>query len=1008
MQWRGAPKLFSVLPLLALPLFAQSTQPPVSDEDTLWDALAKTPTDSTPTPINVTPLLERVPLGPVPGFSLATPPRIQANTDDVFIKRKPKPRAVFGEFGAWIERLRKETGTKVDIKGQSLFSFRADSISGNSQSFLSDRYLGRGSNGFYNDTSVDVDATVFRHFRYKTVLNNNILNNPNDPNYNRSLLEYRTGKMLVEYGDINAGFQGNGLIDFNRFLNGVQYTQDWTRQFKTQLLYSRTRAETRTITINGNGSVGPYYVYAGQIVDGSVRVRVNEIDKVLGKDYTLDQYTGELRFLNGQVILPSDTIAVTFETIGFNQSSGNIYGMRTEFKPSTKVNLGMTYVAQTSNVRDTLQTRTQQFFGFGTPAAAYILDAPIDLTRPLTVQVGGLPLQRGIDFLVDPNLTNQIRIINAVPTSTIIQVTYTPLNVNPTPGNRNVVGFDSKINLGGYGMLRTDLALSGLDVQGSNFAGSAWQMRADLNLLRPRVLSEKEGNRFQPTLRAGLGYRSVSPTFSSIQTPGFNRNEKAVDFLADYQPSRQWRLNFNIQNAKRPSYASTNGQVSNFTIRSNGDDDYDQFSYGIVHDFRKGSVSLTRNSLGTRFLTGGNSTNDTDALNANYNTGRLSLDFALNSVQSNTQALQSTSGSSTPTTIGAKNSTTGSRFGLSWQTSSWLVLSSSFSNNDIRSQSATTDTHYTARDSEIRARFTLKNNIRLNYAYLLSDTGNSGTGSQTNNNGTGGTGGGTNLPPTRQSSGFTTNSTSSFLGGGSNFNLGGFGSYSGFLGNSGNSGYGASSFGGKSNGHRIGVEYQVRSINAALNYDHASSVGEYQFNSSRNNVSMNFGWQPTERMRLDMTIGLQNIAYNGGIGGSKGTTFSLGFSGRPFGKKLNISLDWLSVRTSSQIQFSGVSGTGGAQSPTDTSTNLSSLRGRLEYPVARRWTLFSEFLQSTTAGYLGGRELNLRLGADYSLNQLLRFSVGWQSNSRTNADPANSAFNYNVSTILAELGFNFR
>src|SRR5581483_747138 len=106
-------------------------------------------------------------------------------------------------------------------------------------------------------------------------------------------------------------------------LRGMQITSQWAPQFKSTLLYSQTKAETRTITIPGNNSSGPYYVYAGQIVEGSDQVRVDNRAMVRGKDYTLDTFTGELNFLSnpgngnpsGSVIRASQTIAITFETM---------------------------------------------------------------------------------------------------------------------------------------------------------------------------------------------------------------------------------------------------------------------------------------------------------------------------------------------------------------------------------------------------------------------------------------------------------------------------------------------------------------------------------------------------------------------------------------------------------------------------------------------------------------------------------------------------------------------
>src|SRR5207244_10379253 len=112
-----------------------------------------------------------------------------------------------------------------------------------------------------------------------------------------------------------------------------------------------------------------------------------------------------------------------------------IYGIRTDFIPRSGMHLGLTYVTQQARGSNGLQTHTQQYYGHVDPGEAYVLDAPVDPTKPIIVQVGGVPLVKGVDYVVDPNLTNQIRLKQSVPQNVTVQVQYVPLNISPTPGN---------------------------------------------------------------------------------------------------------------------------------------------------------------------------------------------------------------------------------------------------------------------------------------------------------------------------------------------------------------------------------------------------------------------------------------------------------------------------------------------------------------------------------------------------------------------------------------------
>ena len=248
----------------AIPVSTMLPVTAVAPTPSLWDVLSRTST-LTPEVAAVAQPLEivRRPLGPVPGFTLPT-------TDTA--AKKTKRGGFLGSIGDWVGRMETMTGSKVKATGNSTVTFRKDDISGSSTAYTSDQYLGQGSNGVYTNTDLSIDATLFRWLTYSTRITNSPFSNPAD---NRVKLDYNTKKVRVEYGDFSTGFSGNSLVDFNRYLHGIKLHNQWSSKFSTTLLYSQTKATPTTMVITGNNSTGPYYVYAGQIVDGSVQVRVD-------------------------------------------------------------------------------------------------------------------------------------------------------------------------------------------------------------------------------------------------------------------------------------------------------------------------------------------------------------------------------------------------------------------------------------------------------------------------------------------------------------------------------------------------------------------------------------------------------------------------------------------------------------------------------------------------------------------------------------------------------------
>ncbi len=1010
--------VFLCLALFALESAASSAH--AADGDSLWDLLSRTdhtalePSRQMAQPFDGSQASRRS-LGPVPGFTL--PLNQEAENDQIFNRPKRKKSGMFGGIGDWFSRLEQKTGSRVSASGHQTLSFRYDSISGSQNSYQDSQYNGQGSNGIYNDTQLDVDATFFNALHYHTQISNSPYRNAND---NRVKLDYSTKKVRVEWGDFTPTMAGNSLVDFNRSLHGIQLTNHWSSNLKSTMLYSKTTAETRTIVIAGNGSTGPYYVYAGQIVDGSAHVRVDNKDLIQGadKDYTLDLYTGQLNFTHGNVILPSSSIAVSFEALDYSASKGTIYGARTEFIPNHNASFGLTYLTQTSAAGGVSPQRTEQLHGFGVPNF-YSTAAPIDLSKPLVISIDGRLLGPA-EYTVDRTTlyTNRIFLIAGVPAVSIVQIQYYPYNPNPTPGDRNIVGLDGRFLLGKIGSVSLESAFSGLTLTGKDYSGQALQMIASLNPFK--------------NFHTRLTVKDVSPSFSSIQSPGFNQNEKSVTLDGEFQATKRMDLTFNVEKAKRPSYNSTST-----TLGSAGNDDYNQYSLGANYRLNTAaSLSLNRTSLGTNYILGGNSKNTSDTLSLNYTKGQLNMQAALannvSSVASSYSQLGLTNVTGSPNAlVGSNSSTQSKRISTQWQPLKWLTLGGSYSDNAIRSNNTGSTLNTDARDTAFDADFRLIRNVHLHYNYDLSDTGNANalvtttTGGTTTTTTTGGTIvnpgrfaflASQGFPFTRDVTGTVTGTTlgvGTLGGGGVNNGLGGAGNFSGGFTSGVSNLYGATSFGGRSATNRVNVDYNPRpGMQVGFHVNQSSSLGDYQYNSNSNGMGFNFNWDLSKRIRLNAIYELQKLSYTNTPGGSNTNTSVLSLSGRPFGGKLEVEFGYQSSNTNSAFNTAATTGvTNGLL--TNTSTDLTALRLGLSYRISKRQSLFTEMTNSLSSGYYANTESYLSFGMDYDLTQQLGFRFGWQFRNRSYANVgasttvSTSNLNYSANSLLAEFNLHF-
>lgn len=919
----------------------------------------------------------------------------------------------------WLQDLGSRTRSDLKITGQHNLRYHMESIDGSRDSYANQTYFGRPAMGGYADTDVTISGKLFGLVTFETRYTDSLYGMPYE---NRLKLGYATREFSLEAGDIQAGVTGNSLLDFNRALRGITLSTTAVKGLKLSTLYTEEKAQTRTIVINGANRSGPYYVFAGQVVDGSARVRVNNRELVLGQDYTLDPYTGELNFLNGLIVGELDTIAVTFETYGYNQSPGLLTGWRADVTAIRPLRVGLTYLAQESRRgRSGPATRTEQFYGYNSATTPYVLDMPVEVNlirdeegkiigctpvHPMTVTVSGLPQIYGTDYVLDPLLPNRVYFKMAIPSTQIIKITYTPASSETVVGDRSVYGLDINAPLGKLGSITAEMASSSYQLSGKSVDAGAWQIRSDMKFAGDR-------------LKLNWTLKNIGSDFMAIQSPGFRRNERGLSLTADYQPGSKARFNATFERSRRPAYSYAIPYSGSTSTGSVGQDDFNQITLrGNWQLGKAGTLSLLHNDMRTTMGLGGRSSHVSDTLAYQQTFGQLSFEGSVSRQSASTTARLYTSGTSTdPQATSYSNDALNTRMSARWRLGERLSLDGAFT---LSRMTGSGGKRNTAQDVSLNARTMPMKNLTLTLGYQYQTSGGYSLFSSYEGGTYGSTYGGyaPSDASTRQagSIGYMGSGLTGYYGGGVNSGLGGYGNYSGGLG-SGIYGLGAASFGGNSRGFTFTANYQPwQTLTIDLNYISGSSVGDYLFNSRRSGVNVNVAYNPGQRLSLYGGAMIQSVSYIGSGGGTTSTTFYLNAQAQPWGKlRTMANVNFMRSSTKTDTDNSGSTGGSGGYYGGgygsyfgSGSTNLSSYGLRLEYPVWTASNLFLQWESADSTGYLASTQRGLSFGLVFDLGNNAQFQLGWRDQRYTSRTTATIGdYSYRVRSLDADLGIRF-
>ncbi|MBI2843855.1 MAG: hypothetical protein HYX78_10685 [Armatimonadetes bacterium] len=815
---------------------------------------------------------------------------------------------VVGCVPCWADSTIGKIYDRLDFSGSKTYSLQSISVDGNRDMFFDDNY--GFSPRYRNETNLTVTGNIITGLSVTATLSNNRWN-PNDRNV---ALNYNRGRTKASLGDITASLTGNDLISFSKRLRGATVSRDFGFATVTALA-SRTKAATKTVTLTGNNTPGPYYLGASQIVDGSERVKIDEqeirrSDESGRSNYTLDTYAGYLTFKDGLIVSSTSTVTVSFETQSYNSNPGTIWGFRSDVPVGKKTGIGLTYINQASN-RESNQQRqiTEDFHGNNSLSFPYEM-LYIPLEGSVIVKVDGVVQPPGTYSVNYP--LHYIMFPRPIPFNSTVLVTYIPKPQNEVSGDRSVMGVDMKMKVSDNLTLTGEMAKSTRDYTGQNSGGAATSLKA-------------VGKYGKLDLTANV--RSIDRSFAPIETAGFFRSERGANLDLKYSFNSDLKAFTRLERFKRPDYRSFNSSAS-----ASGTLTTTQSVSGFEWKRAKlPQVRLTRTSIDSSNGSGWEDSLASTALSVYWESGRFGANGEISRQERGVNSLSLSDGSN----IFTNSTSNTSRIALRYNPGNRMSLNADLSSSKISGGNGpSTD----AKNYQLSARFAPARTVHLSANYRVSDSG------------------GRYFSP---------------YGGG----IGGIGIGTGFGAGYPTSGY-VPSYGMKSITRSLNVDWTPStrlSFNTGYNYSLYS--GDNTTNTSTTGMDFGFSFTPSD---LFSFRGLFNV-QDGSFTGSGGDMSSrIGFLSASIGplKKFRLDLNYQKMLSGTTLPSTMLTGLFNPYQ--DTSVDMQSLSARLAREIGGGRNVFTEYSTSAVTGMIGNTKSVFAVGMEYPLNEILGLTVDWR------------------------------
>ncbi len=590
----------------------------------------------------------------------------------------------------WFKWLDKNALKRIQITGNRRLGYHTHRVTGDNEAFNNLNYSGQGSRRFTDFGQVHIEGRrVFDLFNFSaTILDSRFT----DPQGQKFSLDYTKKAWTVNLGDINGRLLNtNPYASFNKSIRGASVEYKLNR-FHARTLYSESKGSARTVSLGGNNSAGPYYLNSSQLVIGSERVLVDGQPQVTGQDYVINYEVGSVTFVN-KIISVTSTIVVNFEALGFNERKGIVQGLGVAYDMGRWGRIGATGLSQIARGGAATSQVLEKFQGYGPASTPYVLQFEPLLSAPIVVKIDGVIQNLGTDYTFDPDNTAIFYFTRFVPTTSNVDVVYTPKPRGTAQGNRQNIGFDWAIPLGKEGkggLLQLAQAQGKLTNSGTPTTG--WARGADL-LYRTGPLQ----------LHANV--RQIPATYVAVETRTFSRNERAHDLS----------LTMDAGKAFQYGVSHTNSAIANQSTDASGSPitRFDRFTTVKAFAYRSGNGNdnwrLEHSRTKSRFRLN-DSNIDSTGLTTTQRLGKMEFRLGFDR-----QAGSSSPANGTATSFKAFTGRVGTGYAFIPQLN--FSLNASLSRIKAGSQSGT------GKDYNLGLAWDPSENLHFSFLHALSDSG---------------------------------------------------------------------------------------------------------------------------------------------------------------------------------------------------------------------------------------------------------------------------------------------
>ncbi len=436
-------------------------------------------------------------------------------------------------FGKWFQD---QVASRVTVTGYRQLSYHIRSVTGDLESYDNTEYGGQGLSKYTDFGQVQVSGNnVMGVLNFDVNIQDSRFQ---DPQANRVSLNYQKGLWGVDLGDIHGSLSTNNrFARFDKSLTGSQVAYK-TKHLEARAIYSEVRGQARTVSLQGNNTSGPYYLQSSQIVRGSEQILVDGVLQKFGDDYTMDYDIGSVSFVNhltfeGKIIPPTSTIVATYEVFGFNGTSGRLEAASVSYDMGKAGKIGLTEMRQIQGTDARGSTYQQQFLGPIAAGTSLILKyEPLDLTL-VKVYIGSQLQTYHVDYEFNAENSSVMILLRPVPPDTILTIVYVPKPVSTVDGDRDVLGLDYRLPLGRNGTVTYSQAFGRLSNTLTPKSGTA--RGVDLRYAYKNA-------------QLSASVRDIPDDFVSIETAGFERNERAQEYVITFNPEKHFEYGFSHRN----------------------------------------------------------------------------------------------------------------------------------------------------------------------------------------------------------------------------------------------------------------------------------------------------------------------------------------------------------------------------------------------------------------------------------------------------------------------------